>query len=925
MVGNTAYGKYIIVTKKPLHTRTLSVYSNLSHRRKTKKDADARQRAQYLATLPKNPVKRILYRMKPKNFFGYWFSKRGGIMALKVLGVSILIVALFVGGLFAYFRKDLDTIRPGELAKRVQSTVTTYKDRNGQILWEDKGNGNYKLVVDSNELSNYLKEATVAIEDRDFYKHGGVSATGLLRAVINNIQGGSTQGGSTLTQQLVKQVFFADEAYQRGLAGIPRKIKEVILSIEVERMYNKDQILTLYLNESPYGGRRNGAESGAQTYFGKSAKDLTIPEAALLAAIPQDPTLFNPYNISGHSALIARQHTVIDDMVQQGYITKAQGDEAKAYPILDHLNPEESQYSNIKAPHFVQMVRSELESQFGKATVGQGGLTVTTTLDLNIQNKLEEAMNTQFSGSAPRIYGFSNGAATVEDTQTGQIIAMLGSRKYDYPGFGQVNAATAYIQPGSTIKPLVYSQLFQQKAAGAANFGSGSKLINNSIPGIYGAPLSNANGDPQNSGATSIRTGLANSWNIPAVEAMAINGVQPTIKTIRALGGTSYCTVGDDTTVQLAAAIGGCGIKQLDLVNAYASLGRGGVYKPQSDILKVTNNNGDVLKQWSDTAGTPVVSPQAAYIVSDILHDDNARTFVGIHRTGMYIPGVDSAAKTGTSNAANAAGSPKDIWMVNYSQALTMAVWLGNPDTTPLHNNATSIVPGQILDTVLQYAYKTNYQSAGKWKPGDWISQPAGIQRIGCNTGNILRVVPGRPDQACGEVYPSYWNANQGLTNVEFDSATKKLATSCTPSSLKVTVSVIKIPLASSATPNQALYIDPKGTYTLAGSLTDSSQDCAAATNTINSQPPNIGTPTYSPVAGKPGDNGNSSYTVSVTASGNGSNTIASVTFTVGGKTYPGTDNGAGTYTATVPTQPTAGTDYATATDSSSTTATAKF
>lgn len=914
MVGNTAYGKIITVVKKSSHSRKLSVYSNLSHNRKAKKDAAARSRAQYLATLPKNPVKRLLYRLHPRRFWGYWFSKRGGLMALKVAGIGLLVLALLLGGLFAYFRKDLDSIRPDQLAKSVQTTVTTYLDRNGKVLWEDKGDGNYKLVVPSADLSDNLKKATVAIEDKDFYKHGGVSVTGLFRAFFNNLSGDSTQGGSTLTQQLVKQVFFADQASDRGLSGIPRKIKEVILSVEVERMYDKDQILSLYLNESPYGGRRNGAESGAQTYFGVSAKDLTLPQAALLAAIPQDPTLFNPYNVDGNAALIARQHTVLDDMANQGMITKTQADDAKKVPILDTLRPEADQYTDIKAGNFVQMVRSELQSQLGSTTVGQGGLTVTTTLDLDIQNQLETAMATEFNNGAPARYGFSNGAATVEDTQTGQIVAMMGSRGYSYPGFGQVNAATAYIQPGSTIKPLVYSQLFQQKAAGAANFGSGSKLINNDITGIYGAPLTNANGDPENSGATPIRTGLANSWNIPAVEAMAIDGVQPTINTIRALGGTSYCTVGNDTTVQLAAAIGGCGIKQTDLVNAYASLGRSGVYKPQSDILKVTNSTGDVLKQWTDTAGTQVVSPQAAYVVSDILHDDNARTFVGTHRTGMYIPGVDSAAKTGTSNATNAAGSPKDIWMVNYSQALTMAVWLGNPDTTPLNNNATSIVPGAMLDTVLQYAYKTDYQNAGKWKPGDWIAQPVGVQRVGCSAGNTLKVVAGKPDQPCGEVYPSYWNATQGLLNVDFDSATKKLATDCTPSGSKVSVSVIKLPLVSSVAPNQALYIDPKGTYTLAGSLTDSSADCTTDTTSAatSSQPITLGTPTATHISGN-------LYKVQVTASATGGNTITSVTFNIGGTNYPGTAGGDGTtYTATGVPNPTTGTDYVTATDSAS-------
>lgn len=898
------------MAKKPSHSRKLSVYSNLSHTRKTKKDAEARKRAQYLASLPKHPVKRFFYRMHPKRVINYWFSKRGAIMALKVFGVILLLLVLLIGGLFAYFRKDLDSINPSQLSKSVQSTVNTYLDRNGNVLWTDTGGGNYKLVVPSDDLNDYLKHATVAIEDKNFYTEGGVSPSGLIRAVLNNAGGGSTQGGSTLTQQLVKQVFFANDDSDRGLSGIPRKIKEVILSVEVERMYDKDQILSLYLNESPYGGPRNGAESGAETYFGVSAKDLTLPEAALLAAIPQDPTLFNPYNVAGNEALVARQQTVLNDMAAQGYITKAQADAAIAYPILDHINPESDEFTGIQAPWFVEYVRSQLISQLGASVVGQGGLTIKTTLDSNIENKLEAAMTAEFNSSAPARYGFSNGASTVEDTQTGQIVAMVGSRSFTYPGYGQVNAATAYIQPGSTIKPLVYSQLFQQKATGAVNFGSGSKLINDSIPQIYGAPLSNANGDPENSGATTIRTALANSWNIPAVEAMAIDGVSQSVKTIRALGGTSYCTVGDDTEAQLSAAIGGCGIEQVDLVNAYASLGRGGVYIPQSDVLSVTNASGDILQKWTQPAGTQVVSPQAAYVVDDILHDDNARTFVGRHETGMYIPGVDSAAKTGTSNADNAAGSPKDIWMVNYSQTLTMAVWLGNPDTTPLNNNATSIVPGPILDSVLQYAYKTDYQDAGKWKPGDWITQPTGIQRIGCSTGNTLVTGNGKFDQGCGEVYPSYWNAKQGLTNVNFDSVSKKLATSCTPSGAIVSAQVLKIPLVSSFTPNQALYIDPQGTYTLAGSLSDDSSDCTS-TSTTNSQAPTIASPTYSGSAG--------SYVVSATATASGSNTVKSVTFSVGGQTYPGTLQSSNTYTATLPytvtTAPTTS-DYATVVDS---------
>ncbi len=769
---NTAYGKYIIVAKKPSSSRKLSVYSNLSHARKTKKDAEARKRAQYLATLPKHPLKRLAYRLHPKRFWAYWFSKRGAIMALKVAGVGLLLLALLVGGLFAYFRKDLDAIRPDELAKRVQTTVTKYYDRNDVLLWEDKGDGNYKLVVESNELSDYLKKATIAIEDRDFYSHNGVSLTGLTRAFFNNLSGDSIQGGSTLTQQLVKQVFFADESSDRGLSGIPRKIKELILSIEVERMYNKDQILTLYLNESPYGGRRNGAESGAQTYFGKTAKDLTLPEAALLAAIPQNPSTYDPYNTEGHEALIARQHTVLDNMADQGMITRAEADDAKKFPIIDSLKAESTQYAGIKAPHFVQMVRGQLESELGKATVGKGGLTVKTSLDYRIQEKLEEAMTAMFKSSTPASAGFTNGAATVEDTQTGQIVAMIGSRDFTYEGYGQDNAATAYIQPGSTIKPLVYTQLFQQKPAGQANYGSGTILKDENIDAIYGGKLVNADGAFK--GDLPIRVSLATSRNVPAVKAMAINEAAKkgsTIDEIHAMGAASYCTQGDETQVALAAAIGGCGIKQVDLVNAYSSISRGGVYKDQSSILEVKNSSGDVLKRWTDSEGKRIVDQQAAYIVSDILTDRDARASFA-NTTAMNIPGVKTATKTGTSDKG---GKAKDIWMMSYSPVLAMGVWFGNSDTTILRN-ANSTLPGPIIQAVMEYAHKTVYAGDGRWKTGDWFTRPAGIQQVG------------------KELYPSWWNKSQGQSNAKltFDKLTKYKATQCTPASAKIELDVVK-------------------------------------------------------------------------------------------------------------------------------------
>lgn len=763
------------MAKRPNKSRNMSVYSNLTRKRKTRKDSESRKKAEYLASLPKHPVKRLAYRLHPKRLAAFWFSKKGGITALKVAGVAVLLVVLTTGALFAYFRKDLDSIRPGEINKRVQTTVTRYYDRNNVLLWEDKGDGNYKLVVDGKDINKYMKQATIAIEDRDFYKHRGISVSGIFRSLINNSQGGSIQGGSTLTQQLVKQVFFdPEEAQKRGLNGVPRKIKEMILSVEVERMYDKDSILDLYLNESPYGGRRNGVQSGAQTYFGVNAKDLTLAQSALLAAIPNQPGLYDPYNIAGHEALIARQHKVLDAMVEENYITKAQADEAKKYPILDNIIPASDPYKGIKAPHFVQMVRAQLERELGKATVGRGGLTVKTTLDVRIQDKLEQSMASMFSSYIPDYAGFTNGAATVEDTQTGQIIAMMGSRDFSYPGFGQDNAATAYIQPGSTIKPLVYAQLFSDQGEGKANYGSGSILADdNSMNAIYGAPLKNADGKFM--GAINIRKSLALSRNVPAVKAMHIAGIKPTLETIRKLGDVNYCTQGADAQAGLSSSIGGCGTRMIDHVNAFASLGRMGVYKPVSTVLEVKNSQGEIIKKYKDES-KQVVDPQVAYILADILSDDNARAgLYGRNFYGLYIPGVKTATKTGTSDKG---GKPKDIWTMSYSPALTMGVWFGNPDTRVLTNGNSSL-PAKVVGEVLEFAHKDVYAAEGKWSPdngGNWYERPAGIQTIN------------------GELYPAWYNKTQAQTNVRltFDKVSKKKATDCTPDAARIEIAVQK-------------------------------------------------------------------------------------------------------------------------------------
>lgn len=775
--------------KKQRRVPGLSVYSNLVAHRKSKADAKSRRKAEYLATLPKQPLKRFLYRLHPKRLMRYWFSREGAIMLLKLSGVGVIILAIFIAALFAYYRHELDAIRPSELAKRVQTSVTRYYDRKGVLLWEDKGDGNYRLVVDSKDINNYMKEATVSIEDREFYKHPGVSLTGTLRAVFTNVTGGNTQGGSTLTQQLVKQVFFTDEAQDRGLGGIPRKIKEIILALEVERMYNKDQILTLYLNESPYGGRRNGVESAAQTYFGKSAKDLTLSEAALLAGIPQNPSVYNPYNSDYNKSLIGRQHLVLDAMADQGYITKQQASDAKKVAILDTIKPEISNNEDIKAPHFVLEVRSQLEKEFGQKLVREGGLTVKTTLDYRMQQSAEKSVNdawNKYLTPSKNINNADNLAMTSVDVATGQVLAMVGSYDYSNNEYGKVNAATALLQPGSSIKAFDYGQLFSQRPG--TNYGPGSVLPDKDISDIYGSKLYNYDG--RFFGNITIREAFGNSRNPPAVESAYIAGISNVIKLAQDMGDHSYCV---NVDYGLSAAIGGCYVRQVEHVNAYASVARGGVYKQESYILEVKNAQNQVVKQWKDESKR-VMDPQVAYMLTDVLTDPSARTRVfGPNPLGEAIPNVKTATKTGTTDDGN--GHAKDNWMMSYSTKIATGVWMGRHDGGHLTAIAGP-VPGFVINEYMTDVHKNILAPDGEYKLGDWFSKPAGIQTLNVN---------GHAD-----IWPSWYVKPKDAegTKMTFDKVSKKKATNCTPDTAKTeqTVQVYTDPIS-----NKKTYSAPDG------------------------------------------------------------------------------------------------------------------
>ncbi len=762
---------------KGIKTRKVSLLTRYKGKRELSKESARRRRAEELAKLPKEPVKRFFARLHPKRVFKWWFSWRGQKAILKFFAACILIGIIFIGGLFLYYKKDLDQIRLDEMT--ISETVNTYLDRNGVVLWRDTGTDDYRLVVEKDDISPYMYQATVAIEDRNFYNHIGVDFSALIRATLSTLTGRGVQGGSTLTQQLIKQVYFSDEAASKNRGGLSRKIKELILSIELERMYSKEQIITMYLNQSPYGGRRNGVESAARTYFGKSAKDLTLAESALLAAIPNNPGVLNPYNTYGNEMLIERQHKVLNDMVSMGYISEEEAATAKEVAILDTIQSESSQYSDMLAPHFVLEVRSQLEKKYGIQTMRAGGWTITTTLDYRAQQIAEDAVKI---GIDKMYLNKSNNVALVSlDVETSQVIAMVGSSNFFNPTYGELNVTTdSLIEPGSTIKPILdYAPLFIQRDG--INYGPGSILRDENINSIYCAgntrSCSLANVTNRFYGDVTIRFSLGHSLNIAAVKALYINGIDNSLEVAHALGDKSYCE--NRSGYGLSIAIGsGCNVRMVEHANAYASIARGGSYKDISYVLEVKNSAGDVIESWTDSPAKRIVDEQVAYMISSILNDDSNRWF---HSTGFIVPGVWTATKTGTTTTTNSAVT-KDSLMESYSTAISTFVWNGNHDGTGL-TNSNAVVTAPVIGYYMEHVHKDVYAADGKWQSGDMPVKPAGIQTLTVN---------GKTD-----IWPSWYNVskNSGVAkeSLVFNRYNHLLASSCTPEAYKIEVEITKV------------------------------------------------------------------------------------------------------------------------------------
>ncbi len=765
--------------RKPAHRKGAhSVYSNLATKKRVSADVKSRKKAEFLATLPKSKIKRIAYRLHPKRFFKYWFSRQGAIMGLKIAGLGLAAGIILVLAIFAIFRKDL-AIGPDELTKRVQSRTTKFYDRTGQVLLYELYKDQQLTFVKPDQINNNMKWATVAIEDKDFYKHGGFDMRGILRSVVNNASGGGKQGASTLTQQLARNVILEDNT-RSGIAGYTRKLKEIILSIELERTYSKDEILNFYLNSIGYGGTAYGVESAAKRYFGVSAKDLSIEQAAYIASIPQYPSLYDSNSPSfDPEATLARQRTVIDYMKEQGYIKPDQAETAKKVDILASIKPLTNEPTAKKAPHFVDEIIKQLEGKYGADNVRKGGWRVITTLDWDMQQMAERAVKDNMGAVESRRGGLggNNAALVAVEPATGHVVSMVGSRDYSYPGYGAYNAATSDLQYGSSMKPFVYGTLFN----GSNVYGAGS-IIPDTAQVFNGTPVSNF--DKKYRGNLSIRSSLAESRNLPAMKAANIAGMGNVINVVKAAGETAIkcleqkpCTDGNENDPFMAI---GTGTIHLDEhTAAYAALANNGIAMPETLVLKIEKSNGEVVQEWKNKGGTPLFtnaerSQEISYILSDILADDGARAPTFGRNVSYFNPkGVKTAIKTGTTD------NSKDGWMMGYTPKLAVGVWAGRSGTGGVMGGYTDSRTGPIFGQFIREAHaqvltKPQY---GSYKANEWFTQPKTLQKLS---------VSGKTDW-----FPSWYKKpKEDIQDVIFDRVSKKLATTCTPEAAKETIKI---------------------------------------------------------------------------------------------------------------------------------------
>jgi len=617
-----------------------------------------------------NKINTIVMNTKNKIKFKIDFkSKKTWYNLFKFILVALGLGLIAVLVLFAWFSKDLPN--PANVVRHDGFTSRIY-DRNGTLIYDVYKDAKREPVVWA-DIPEYLKKATIAVEDKDFYKHSGFDPLAPFRIIKNIFYFKKITGGSTLTQQLVKNVLLNSDV------TITRKIKEFILAIQIEAKYKKDEILLMYLNEAPYGGASWGVGFAAEQYFGKKVKDLTFVESVILAGLPQRPNAYSPFSKTP-KAYIERSAHVLTRMVEDGYITSEQKIEAQKE--IENFKFYENK-TQLLSPHFVFWVKDQLIDKYGEDVVEGAGLKITTTLDINIQNEVQEIVAQEIDKSEK--LGISNGAAMVIDPTNGQVLAMVGSRGYSSDKTdGKFNVTTqALRQPGSAIKPVTYltairkgytaSSLIMDTPVTFAGTGGQKDYSPNNYTGKFVGPLS-------------LRYALGNSINTTAVKVLARVGLNNMLQQAFEMGlSTLEPTSENLKRFGLAVTLGGAEVKMIDLTAAYGALVNGGMRFDPVGVLKVEDQSGRVLEEYKPVTGKLVMTPQEAFIISSILSDNSAREITFGAVNSLNITGYQVAVKTGTTN------DKRDNWTIGWTPNILVSVWVGNNDNSPMGKVASGV------------------------------------------------------------------------------------------------------------------------------------------------------------------------------------------------------------------------------------------
>jgi len=644
----------------------------------------------------------------------------------KILACLTGLIFLAVIGIFVYFAKDLPS--PGRVTSRFVAESTKIYDRTGNHILYDIHGEEKRTLIPFSEMPDSLKYATITLEDQEFYSHYGLKFSSIIRSALKDVLNrGTAQGGSTITQQFVKNSILTREK------TFARKIKEAILSIEMEQKFSKDEILEMYLNEIPYGSNAYGAEAAAQTFFGKHARELSLEEGALLASLPQAPSYYSPYG-NHTDALRGRQVFALNQMAKLGYITQEQAEAAKEVEIFSKIKaPSE----NISAPHFVMYIKEYLESKYGEQKIEQGGLKVFTTLDWDKQQVAEKVVR-EGADSNTKKYGASNAALVAIDPKTGQILSMVGSKDYFNKSIdGQVNVAIRDRQPGSSFKPYVYLTAFKKGYTPETTLWDVDTDFETGTDKEYNPK----NYDGKNRGPVKIKEALAMSLNVPAVKALYLAGVKNSIENAKALGIT---TLNNPERYGLSLVLGGGEVKLLDHTSAFGTLANKGVARKKTAILKVEGADGKTLEEYMDSPGEKVIEEKYIGMLDYIMSTNELRAPVFGDNNPLKFTDRPVAAKTGTTNEW------RDGWTIGYTPSIVTGVWAGNNDNSPMAQGADGVFTAapiwrKFMDAVLKNYSIEQFPKYEKEKTG----KPALDGDLGSK--NELKVcrLPGEKDQYC--------------------------------------------------------------------------------------------------------------------------------------------------------------------------------